>query len=349
MIALQKVTDAAVWDDAVTSLPLHHVLQSWAWGEFKARWGWFPRRFLWYKGGAPAAAAQVLVRPIPLTPFRMAYAAKGPVLDPSDEALVARVLADLEHQAVHERWVFVKVDPDVPADHPVFLGALRERGWRFSPEQVQFRNTATIDLSPDEETLLANMRQKTRYNIRLAARRGVIVRAGSVDDLPCFYAMYAETARRDGFLIRPAAYYLDVWSDFMRRGMAHLLLAWYADEPIAGLMLFRYGEKVWYFYGASTGKHRNTMPNYLLQWEAIRWAKRQGARVYDLWGAPDTLDESDPLWGVWRFKCGFKPCFREQVGAWDYSAFPPLYWLLVRGLPALRRLWRTCRPEGRAP
>lgn len=348
MITLREVTDADFWDTAVTSLPLHHVLQSWAWGEFKARWGWRPRRFLWERGNTPVAAAQMLLRPIPLTPFRMAYVPKGPVLDPADQPLVEQVLADLEQLATRQRCVFVKIDPDVPADHPVFVTSLRRRGWRFSPEQVQFRNTATLDLTLDEETLLANMHQKTRYNIRLAARKGVTVRAGDEGALSLFYAMYQETAERNGFLIRPAAYYLDVWRDFLRRGMAHLLLAWYAGEPIAGLLLFRYGKKVWYFYGASTNKCRHTMPNHLLQWEAIRWAKRQGALIYDFWGAPDVLDESDPLWGVWRFKRGFAPDFREQVGAWDYTAYPSLYRIVVSGLPALRRLWRTLRGQSAA-
>ncbi len=344
MITCRRADNQALWETTLPTLPLHHVLQSWAWGEFKARWGWSPLRLIWYRGQEPVAAAQVLFRPISPTPLRMAYVPKGPALDPADEATVVRVLEDLERLAASRRCAFIKVDPDVPAGHPVFVPALRDRGWQFSPEQVQFRNTALLDLTPDEEALLATMRQKTRYNIRLARRRGVEVKEGGPEALPLFYAMYRETAQRDGFLIRPAAYYLDVWADFLGRGMAHLLLAWYGGEPIAGLMLFRYGHKVWYFYGASTAKHRNTMPNYLLQWEAIRWAKAQGALVYDLWGAPDRLEEDDPLWGVWRFKRGFGARFQEQIGAWDYAPWPPLYRLLTGALPALRRLWRAFRP-----
>lgn len=329
-----------MWDATVQRLPLHHILQSWAWGEFKSRWDWTPTRLMWRRGGRPVAAAHLLRRALPGIPVSIAYVSKGPVFDPDDPALVDRVLHDIEEEARRQRCLFVKIDPDVPAEHHVVVSLLQNRGWRSSPEQIQFRNTAILDVTPDEETLLMAMHQKTRYNVRYAGRKGVEVTAGTPDDLPLFYDMYYETAQRNDFLIRPRAYYLDLWHDFLQRDLAHLQIAWLDDEPLAGQILFKYGTTVWYFYGASRDVHRNTMPTYRLQWEAIRWAKSVGATRYDMWGAPDELAEDDPLWGVWRFKRGFNPEFREQIGAWDYPVTALGYWFLMRAIPRIRRWWR---------
>lgn len=334
----QYVTDGYAWDQLVSPLPASHVLQSWGWGEFKARWGWHPTRMLWHDGGRPLAAAQFLRRSIPGTPFGIGYVAKGPCLAAGDGPLAARVLCDLEIEAHRQRCLFVKIDPDVETTNECFVTLLQRRGWRLSPEQVQFRNTAVLDLCRSEAELLAAMKSKTRYNIRLAARKGVEVRTGSADDYIVFYDMYRETAERDGFLIRPMAYYLDLWSDFEVRGQARLFIAWYEKlEPLAGLVLFTYGTTAWFFYGASTGQHRNAMPNHALQWAAITWAKAHGYTRYDLWGAPTDLeDPHDPLAGVWRFKEGFGAEFHAQVGAWDYPTSRSGYWAMTRAIPALR-------------
>lgn len=342
----QYVTDNRKWDQVASSLPGSHVLQSWGWGEFKNGWGWRPTRMLWHEGGRPRAAAQFLRRAIPGTPFGIGYVSKGPCLPDDNGPLAARVLCDLELEARRQRCLFVKIDPDIEATNQCFVELLQKRGWQPSPEQVQFQNTAVLDLRQSEAELLASMKSKTRYNIRLAARKGVEVRPGGPIDYIIFYDMYRETAERDGFLIRPMAYYLDLWSDFEACGQAQLFIAWYNKlEPLAGLILFTYGTTAWYFYGASTGHHRDTMPNYALQWAAMSWAKANGYTCYDLWGAPKNLeDPHDPLARVWRFKQGFGAKFRAQIGAWDYPASRSGYWAMTRAIPALRaRLRRGAR------
>ena len=325
------ISDRQRWHTTLLALPANHVLQSWDWGQVKEHHGWVPHRLCWERDGKTVAAAQMLRRPLPHTPWGVMYVPKGPALDYSQSGLLDRVLADLEGFARRQRAVLIKIDPDV--DLPGVSLALSGRGWRYSSEQVQFRNTALLDLTPTEDDLLAAMKSKTRYNIRLAQRRGVVVRTGSMADIPRFYAMYAETGRRDGFLIRPFDYYHDTWKSFLDRGLAHMLLAEVDGEAVAGLILFRFGAKTWYMYGASMGKHRNRMPNHLLQWEAIRWSKSQGCRVYDLWGAPDHLEESDPLWNVWRFKVGFGAQFAPHIGAFDYPVSRVLYWAYSVALP----------------
>jgi lipid II:glycine glycyltransferase (peptidoglycan interpeptide bridge formation enzyme) len=204
-----------------------------------------------------------------------------------------------------------------------------------------------------EDALLAKMKNKWRYNVRLAEKRGVIVRMGGEDDLLTFYSLYEETARRDGFLIRPPAYYLATWKTFLRAqnmpdnpAGGALLLAEHPDDPqpLAGLFLLRYGATTWYFYGASSERHRRDMPNYLLQWEALRWSIAHGCTTYDWWGAPTNLDDpDDALQGVWRFKQGFGAEFQPRIGAWDYVISPIGYRIITESLPIALATMRRLR------
>jgi lipid II:glycine glycyltransferase (peptidoglycan interpeptide bridge formation enzyme) len=155
--------------------------------------------------------------------------------------------------------------------------------------------------------------------------------------------MYRETAARDGFTIRPLAYYLDIWQAFYEARLGQPLLAEYEGEPVAAVVLIRSGSRVIYMYGASTHKERKRMPNHLLQWEAIRWAKAQGVEIYDFWGAPDEFVETDSLWGVWRFKKGFNGQVVRHIGAWDFVKRPLLYWLYTVALPKYLDFLRSRR------
>jgi lipid II:glycine glycyltransferase (peptidoglycan interpeptide bridge formation enzyme) len=91
------------------------------------------------------------------------------------------------------------------------------------------------------------------------------------------------------------------------------------------------------------------MPNHLLQWEAMRWAKAQGCSFYDMWGAPEKLDETDPMWGVYRFKMGFRGEFATWLGAYDWPVSTPIYWLYTTAMPRVLDLlrWRHRRRENR--
>ncbi len=313
-----QVTDASAWDAALLALPAPHLLQSWAWGELKSRWGWTAERWLLRSAaGVPCAAVQVLTRRISRLPVCVLYAPRGPLVA-DDEAFDA-ALALLEQRARAKRAIWVKADGDPSSADALDRrrALLAARGWRYSSTQVQFRNTMHTDLRRSDEALLAAMKPKTRYNVRLAEKRGVRVRVvapiGNAD-ARLLYAMYAETARRDGFAIREAAYYADVW----RTMDSVAFIAECEGQALAGLVLLRFGDRAWYFYGMSRSVGREHMPNYLLQWVAMRWARDQGCNVYDWWGAPDVRDERDPLWGVYRFKEGFGARFVEGLGAWDY-------------------------------
>jgi peptidoglycan pentaglycine glycine transferase (the first glycine) len=347
------------WNAALGALPGAHLLQSWEWGEFKAGYGWEPLRLLWCRpGGEPAAAAQVLERRVRVPGLgferRVLYAPRGPVLDWRAEGPAEQILHELNALAEQAGVLQIKIDPDLPIGYgapdspeaeedPVghaVLARLPALGFCPSPEQVQFRNTFLLDLRPQEDYLLAAMKQKTRYNLRLAERHGVHVRAAGTDDLPMLYRMYAETSVRDGFVIRSPEYYQDVWGRFILAGLAQPLVAEVEGEAVAALVLYRFGARAWYLYGMSRDVHRDRMPSYLLQWEAIRRSKAAGCTHYDLWGAPDRLDSADPMWGVFRFKEGLGGRLVRTLGAWDATRHPVEYRLYHSLLPALLGLMR---------
>ena len=344
-----EVAAADQWQTALKAFSDPHPLQSWQWGLFKERWGWqaFPLTLSvpgTSAGSQPLAAALVLKRKAQRLPFSIIYVPKGPLLDYNYPQLRRVVLAHLEEFSRLEGAIFVKIDPDVVSGwglddsqlSPIgakFVEELKDRGWRFSQDQVQFRNTVQLDLTRNESEILASLKQKTRYNIRLAARKDVVVRLGNVADLPIIARMYDETARRDRFTIRPVDYYLDIWQSFYEAGMAQPFVAEYDGEPLAAIIVVASGLRAYYMYGASTGIERQRMPNHLLQWEAIRWSKSMGFTIYDFWGAPDDFVESDPLWGVWRFKAGFNGKVVKHIGAWDYPNRPFWYWVYTAIIP----------------
>jgi len=362
------------WNSLIARLPASHLLQTWEWGQVKSRYGWDPLLLTWQENEEVAAAALVLERKLPVwTPWvrpRVMYVPKGPLLrDWGEQSLRTRVLDDLQELAGARGGIFIKIDPDVrlgrgiPGDSkeredPLggeIVSELDDRNWRFSEDQIQYRNTVMIDLSPDEEEILMDMKQKTRYNVRLAGRRGVEVRVADKGDLGLLYQMYAETALRDGFAIRDEGYYRTVWGVFMEnlsRGdgeqdtdnrhfpVAEGLIAEVEGAPVAGLLLFYFGDRAWYLYGMSRDVHRKKMPNYLLQWEAIRRAKQTGCRIYDLWGAPETFVESDPMWGVYRFKEGLGGKVVRHIGAWDFPVRPLVYKMYTRVLPEIMKRMR---------
>jgi len=352
--------DSKEWNGILAGLSQPHLLQTWQWGEAKRAFGWSPHYKTWQDiSGKVIAAAQILERTVRLpiigTQMKMLYIPKGPILsDWEDTKLRLRVLSDLKTFAEEQGAFFIKVDPDVSFAHGLpgeeseqlfkesksFVDQLKKQGWRYSNEQVQMPNTMHIDLSETEEDLLSSMKQKTRYNVRLGQRKGLSVRVGDPEDFDRLYKMYAETAVRDGFVIRNREYYLTVWQTFFDAGLLKPLIADVDGKSIAGLMLFIFQKQAWYIYGMSTSLHRNTMPNYGLQWEAIRVAKAAGCEIYDLWGAPDNFNESDPMWGVYRFKKGLAAYEVRTIGAWDLPIHPFIYRLYTQVLPRIIALMR---------
>jgi lipid II:glycine glycyltransferase (peptidoglycan interpeptide bridge formation enzyme) len=350
------------WNQIQLKLPQPHILQSAEWAEHKREVGWQAEPLILAgSDGLPVAGALVLTRsvnPLRFGPkFSVCYVPRGPLLDWHDAYLGRQALDAIEMYCRSKKAIFIKIDPEVilgtgiPGSEGEIIdptgsaaeALLTKRGWRYSSEQIQFKNTVLIDLVDLEDTWMSRMKQKTRYNIRLAQRNGVVVRRGEHSDLSDLYRMYAKTADRDGFIIRKEDYYLKLWHTFMDAGLAIPLIAEVEGDAVAGLILFVFGKRAWYFYGMSTPDHREKMPNYLLQWEAMRIAKSLGCSTYDLWGAPDTFDGDDNMAGVFRFKEGLGGILQRTIGAWDYPTRPFLYFLYQHILPWILDLTRFIR------
>jgi peptidoglycan pentaglycine glycine transferase (the first glycine) len=313
------------WNVFLSKHPEAHILQTPQWGELKSEFGWQVAHVV-----AAPAGAQVLLRRLP-GGLKLGYIPRGPVGEIS-----AEVIEQADRICRQRGAIALKVEPDEPDSD-----AVRERmhglGFRPSTHTIQPHRTLIVDLTPDEDEVLMAMHQKTRYNIRLSHRKGVSVRPWR--DPAGFGDMIARTAAREGFGAHAQRYYQRAYELFHARGNCELFLAEYQGTPLASLMVFAYGSRAWYLYGASTTRERNRMPAYQLQWEAMRWAKARGCHTYDLWGVPDADHErleaeftsrTDGLWGVYRFKRGFGGQLMRSAGAWDRPYKRPLYWLYRR-------------------
>lgn len=330
--------DPAAWDYLVASHPEGHLLQTWAWGALKGDFGWAPVRVAIEQDGALVAGAQALYRR--LGPICMAYIPKGPAWLEDTPDVAEALLRALQRVSLRMRAVTLKVEPewcDGDAERHVWL---RARGFQPSAECIQPRRTIVVDLTADEETILARMKPKWRYNVRLSERKGVTVRVGDAEDLLPFYRLMELTGQRDGFAVHNAAYYRRAWELFAPDGRAQLLLAEYEGELLAGILAYAFNRQAWYMYGASGEAHRERMPNHQLQWRAMQWARSLGCTQYDLWGITDT-DEDSPtaaLGGVERFKQGFGGEVVRTVGAYDHDYVASAAWLLRRAWT-----WRRSR------
>lgn len=347
-----------LWNQLISQLPDPHFLQTYEWGQVKAKYGWVPYYAVWSADGkftvsqstdnwsldtGNFVAASLILKRTAFRRFSIFYAPKGPLMDWANESLRNRVLDDLQSFAKKQGAIFLKFDPDVVLGRGVPASVdevtensgqavrsdLKRRGWVESSDQIQFRNTVIVDLSASEEEILMRMKQKTRYNVRLAEKKGVSVRVGKLEDLGMLYKMYAETSVRDGFVIRDEEYYMTVWKLFMSSTVhgepsTVPLIAEVDGEAVAAIFLFMFAGRGYYVYGMSRNAHREKMPTYLLQWAAMKYAKAHGCLTYDLWGAPDVFDESDSMWGVYRFKEGLGGEVVRTLGAYDFA--PSKFW-----------------------
>lgn len=312
--------DQNEWNAFLSEHPEAHILQSFAWGELKSAFGWSAHRTI-----SDACGAQILFRSLPLG-FTIAYIPKGPIGDWIPEFIPRLDAICRDHNAI-----FLKIEPDWVSDQSL-EERLRAHGFSPSHQTVQPQQTMIVNLKGSEDEILGRMRQKTRYNIRLASKRDVTVQAW--DDLEAFSKMILETGARDEFGVHTPAYYQKAYDLFQSSGSSEIFVAEYAGKPLASIFVFAAGHRAWYFYGASRAEERNRMPTYLLQWEAMKWAREKGCTEYDLWGIPteeeetlerDFTSRSDGLWGVYRFKRGFGGRIQKSIGAWDRPYNRSLY------------------------
>ena len=315
------------WNQFLSEHPNVHLLQTGEWGELKSAFGWKPVRIITGNVGV-----QILFRKLPLG-FTVGYIPKSVI---GVQSVSDQFWTEINSACRQYRAIFLKLEPDqweVKHTAPITNYKLLIT----SPHNIQPPRTIIIDIKDSEEEILARMKQKTRYNIRLAEKKGVTVRAW--DDIESFHKMMLVTGGRDGFGIHSLEYYRRAYELLHPKQMGEILVAEYEGKPLAALFVARNGNRAYYLYGASTDEERNRMPTYLLQWEAMKWAKARGCEEYDLWGVPDedeaTLEANfetrhDGLWGVYRFKRGFGGELKRAAQAMDRVYNPLLYWAYLK-------------------
>ncbi|MCX7669030.1 MAG: peptidoglycan bridge formation glycyltransferase FemA/FemB family protein, partial [Anaerolineae bacterium] len=335
------------WDAFVAGHPYGHILQTSRWARLKSAFGW-GALFVPFRSG-PAlkepllGGSSLLLRRLPWG-GTLAYVPRGPVVDWSRPDHVSALFVVLREACLKRRIGIVKIEPELP-DTPEVAALLSAAGFRRSPQRIQPLSTIHIDLTGDEEAILGRMKQKWRYNIRLAERKGVTVRHGTAADLPAIQRLMEATAARDRFGVHNLAYHAAATELFAPADMMTWLIAEHEGRLLAAIAVFALGRMAWYMWGASADEDRNLMPNHALQWAAMRWARARGCTRYDLWGIPDEVGTdpaayADPaswgnggLWGVYRFKQGFGGQVVRYTGAWDLPLSPLddlLYRLAVR-------------------
>jgi lipid II:glycine glycyltransferase (peptidoglycan interpeptide bridge formation enzyme) len=347
-LAMREARSAnrAEWDAWLERSPGGgHILQSHEWGEFKRTRGWTPIRLVLERDGDVVGAGQFLLYNTPLVPGKLMYAPKGPWLPWDDAEAVRTFFGGVRTVAEREGVHTVKIEPEVTEQQAEIKRLLGDIGFQKARYDLQFKTTMVVDLHPSEDELLARMKEKTRYNIRLAGRKGVeVAEDNSPEAHEAFYELMKLTAERDGFKLRPYSYNEAKWEAMSEAGRSHLFFATHEGEKLAGMLLYTFGTKYWYMTGASSNEKRNLMPTYLLQWEVMRWAKAQGITYYDMVAVPnpDNLREDDSLWGVYRFKAGFGGEIKEFLGVLDlpvrkvrasaWYRFEPVYYRAYRKL-----------------
>ena len=340
------------WNEFVSGSPTGDLLQSFEWGDLKQKsGGWQPVRIAVEEDGKIIGAVSILKRKLPRLNKCIYYAPRGPVCDFSNPEVLDALLNAVFERAKRDGAILFKIDPPVLKSSTDVVGTLSKAGFKQVADAqgfggVQPRCVMQLDLTPSLDELMLGCKPKWRYNIRLAEKKGVIVRSDCTKaDLKVFYDLLKETAERDRFLIRGYSYYEHMWDALAVPGYAKLFLTEYEGEAVSGALSFIYGDKCWYTYGASSNRHRNVMPNHLMQWRMIEWAKESGCSWYDFRGVSQQNDSesSDHLSGLNRFKEGFGAKFVEYIGEFDLPYSSAWYWAWAVGKPKAVSLLKSLR------
>lgn len=307
-----------------------HPLQSWSWGEFKKSMGAVPERIGFYENGKLVAGVQIIFSKVLKTNFTVGYAAKCTYIQDDDIYILTQLAK--KHNAI-----FIKLEPNyyLPVDNANNTEKsdeiLQKNNLLLSNKIIPAKALFThydfhLDISRTEEELMSSFHSKTRYNIRLAERKGVkIIDNTTKDGIRNYIRLMEETTKRQKFFNHNAEYFYKIFEEFPKNQL-RIFEAVYNDEVLTSWLLFTFKNKLYYPYGASSNSHRELMPNNLIMWKAIQYGKEKKCTTFDLWGClgPDA-DPSDPWYGFHKFKSGYNPQLVEHVGAYDFIHKPITY------------------------
>lgn len=341
MLEILKESDFDQYRRFLQANPKGHFMQSPEWGRVKSDWRW---EAVVEKDtdGNIIAGLSVLIRKVPGLPFTLMYSPRGPVCDVSNKETLVSLFAGVKKLAVKYHSYQFKIDPDILAADTGFIDAMKGYGFTLTTggknfEEIQPRFVFRLNVEgKTEDEALAAFHSKTRYNIRVALKNQVEVKIRGPEALDEFLPIMRATGLRDGFATRPKEYFERMMKAFGPQ--CRLYMAYFQNTPIAGTVAIQYGDKVWYLYGASSNTYRNMMPNYLLQWEMIKWAIETHCRLYDFRGVSGDLSPENPLYGLYRFKKGFNGDFTEFAGEFDLTLNRPVSAFVNTGIRLLKKL-----------
>lgn len=318
----QIITDPKLWDQFIENSPTGHIVQSWEWGEFKKDYGNQITRVGVLDEGNLVAAASYTLHKIPYTKFFVGYLPKGPVVGSTKPEALKLLLDKITEEAKSQNCLFIRLEPNFLTTTDYKLPKIANLV--HAPKTIFAPHTLLLDLTKPEEELLKNMHEKWRYNTRLSERKGVQVK--ETEDIEAFIKIQRETADRDKFYIHPDQYYRNLWQKLHPQGLAFLLQATHEGDALASWMLFKFGDYLYYPYGASSSLKRNLMASHALMWAAVQFGQKHHLKTFDLWGAsPEDADSNDPWLGFTTFKLGFGSHRVSFVGTFDLVINPTLY------------------------
>ena len=340
MIEIKPIENKELWQNFVEHAEPTSILQSWAWREFLYTEKLSPETFFILFKGEPIAAALIAKINLPTGKFYL-YCPRGPIFakglmpERRDDA-ITELAAYLKRSHYGQGAIFLRMDPGLNAQEV----NLYQADFKKASREVQPRQTIVVNLQESEENILARMKSKTRYNIRLAEKRGVEIKTiRDEKELKDFYNLLRETGQRDNFSIHSYSHYLHLWQALSPEYLK-VYLAFYQGELIAGIMVTFFKDMAIYLHGASDYEHRQLMAPHLLQWQAMKDAKHLGCLYYDFWGvAPKNASESHPWSGISRFKFGFGGEYQEYVGTYDYI-YSPFWYRMFNTARSLRQMIR---------
>jgi lipid II:glycine glycyltransferase (peptidoglycan interpeptide bridge formation enzyme) len=298
---------------------VHHPLQTWEWGEFRDETGVEVERLGFFQSGKIQHGLQVTFHPLPmpLDGYSVGYFPRGDM--PDEEQLSA-----LEQLAQKHNALFIKMEPnvshpvDTPSAHRDIADFLLKNG--AQPGRHLFtKYTFQLDLTPSEDQLFANLDSKTRYNVRLAYRKGVkIVEDSTAQGMDTYLQILKETTKRQQFYAHSPQYFQKMWQELGDSGMIKIFHAVYEDTILSSWVMLIFDGVLYYPYGASRDIHRNVMANNLMMWEMIRYGKNQGCHLFDMWGSLGPNPDKNHSWyGFHKFKRGYGGQLVEFVGTYD--------------------------------
>jgi lipid II:glycine glycyltransferase (peptidoglycan interpeptide bridge formation enzyme) len=320
---------------------VNHPLQTWEWGEFRKKTGLEVIRLGLFDQKKIKAGYQMTVHPIPKSPYSVIYFPKGPMPD-------KRLIEALTKLGKKEKAILIKLEPNVLANEK----NSRPEVWQnlnLRPGEPYFtKHTFYLDLTKSEKELMAAMKSKTRYNLRLSQKHVVEVNEdNSAKAFETYLKLMAETTKRQGFYAHTPEYHQKMWETLQPTGLAHLLTADYQGKILVTWVLFKFKDVLYYPYGWSTREHQNVMASYAMMWAAIQFGKKQGCKIFDLWGTPGPdPSPQDPWFGFHRFKLGFGAKVVEFMGTYDLVIDHRLY-PLFNLAQSLR--WKLLRLKTRLP